>query len=253
MQATLNNPKEFTKLVQVIGLFDSSFNVKCTKQGWSIFCLSSSHSEIVTIELPLAYFASYTYTSATEAIRLGLNVNMISSVLKSAQATDQLHVCAKDNSDNLSLVIEGAEQQLTYEIKLIDIQKDELTIPDLDTNIVFSLKSAMLKSFKSNICDYTGESLSFEPTSESLVLKSNSAHGSVTSTICPGDRMSFVSFNDPQPVTLGAKSITIASKIAEIAPNCTIAWTNDTPVKVHTELGGGLGNICMWFAPLIAD
>lgn len=252
MQATFENSKEFNKLVGVVSAFDSSFLLKGTKAGLRIFCLDASHTSIIEILLPKEYFKTYEYTSKKDQIELGIVVPVFMDIIKGTSKTAVVHLIAQDDKDYLKVQIDEEDSQMVYDMKLMTIEENELQIPEMDFNIRMHLKGSLLKSWKNQICDRTGEQVSFIVHKDKLELESQGSSLSVKSTVCNGENMSVTLFNEPTNLILSPKSIIVASRICDVANEVDFGWTNGAPANFSCSIGTG-GKMKMWFAPSIND
>jgi len=252
MQATFENNKEFTKLIGVISAFDTSFILKCSKSGIRIFCLDGSKTSVIEVILPVRYFKQYSFNCQVDNLDLGINVPVFIDTIKGIKKTDTFHLIAQENGRHVKVQVDGEESQMVYDVVLMSIEEQAMEIPPMEYNIRMTLKSSMLKNWKSQICDHTGESLVFNVEKEKLQLTSNGTNVSVKSTLCHGDSMCVTIYNDPSQLTLSQKSITMASKICDVASEIEYGWTNGAPANFSCVIGDG-GKVVMWFAPQMVD
>tara|TARA_B100000674_G_C37971206_1_gene977067 strand:+ start:99 stop:926 length:828 start_codon:yes stop_codon:yes gene_type:complete len=253
MQATFEDHKQFSKLIGVISAFENSFILKCSKQGIRIFCLDNSKTSVIEVTLPNEYFKQYSFTAKkTDTIDLGINVPVFMDTLKGMKKTDTLHLISEEGKDLLKVQADGEESQMVYDIKLMTIEENAMEIPDMAYNIRMTLKASVLKMWKSQICDHTGESLQFNVEKDKLLLTSAGTNVSVKSTLCHGESMCITNYDDPSELTLSQRSITTAARICDIASEMQYGWTNAAPANFTCVLGNG-GRVSMWFAPTMAD
>lgn len=255
MEAIISNGKEFTSLVGVVSLFDTSFNVKCTAEGLKVFCLASTKTSIAEFHLPPSYFESYKYTAQCPYMELGVNTTVLMQILKGTTAKDrmQLKVTAQSDPDTLMVSIQRESRHLSYTIKLMSISEDDaLEIPQLEKSVLIKLKADVLKAFKKEIVDYTGSGLTIAPTCNSLNISSTGNNGTVQMCLSEGDQMDLILFNSPNDMVLSAQCITIASKLSELSNEVMLSWTNGTPAHFEIAVGED-GCLDIWFAPLLSD
>lgn len=252
MQATFKNSKEFTKLIGIISVFDTSFILKCSKDGMRIFCLDGGKTQIIEAIMPVSYFTNYEFTCKRDTIELGINVAVFIDIIKGIHKNDVFHLIAKEDADKLHIQIDGEETQMVYDMKLMSVEVDDMEIPPMDQNIKMTIKDSVLKGWKTQICDRTGESIVFKVKKDQLEISSHGSNLSVNSTLCHGDRMCITIYDGPKDMTLSHKSIITAYRICDVASEIEYGWTNDAPAKFSCEFGSG-GKIIMWFAPQMVD
>lgn len=252
MEATLRNPKEFTKILSLVSSFDVNFNMKCTKAGIDIFCMDRSKSSIVSVDMPSDWFSMYNFTCKTDCLIIGMNVTAVLAALKSLQKNDMLNISCKENTDKISVTLSGAERQLEYDVKMIHVDEEELSIPEVKYNLKVSMTPKLIKNWKSNITDHTGNHITFTPLPDTMQLKSDGDDASVTSTMCQSETFKYITFNEPQSMGLSPNSIAMACKIADLTDSVEFGWMNQTPINVKALLDNK-AEISMWFAPVIKD
>lgn len=252
MEATIEDNKTFTKLISTIAAFDTSFILKCSKDGMRIFCMDPSKSSIIQVDLPPNYFSTYMFTCKTDNMDLGINVPVFMDTLKGIKKTDTLRLKSDEGKDLIHVQVDGEESQMVYDLKLMTIHEEALDIPEMEYNLKMRLNSAMLKTWKTNICDHTGESLAFHVEKDKLMLSSAGTNVCVKSTVCQGESMSIRRFDKPCDLSLSKRSITTASRICDIASTIEYGWTNNAPANFSCTVGND-GKVSMWFAPEMVD
>lgn len=252
MEATLRNPKEFTKILSLVSSFDVNFNMKCTKAGINIFCMDRSKSSIVSVVMPSDWFTMYNFACKTDCLIVGMNVTAVLAALKSLQKNDMLNISCKENADKISVTLSGADRQLEYDVKMIHVDEEELSIPEVEYNLKVSMTPKLIKNWKSNITDHTGNHITFTPLPDTMQLKSDGDDASVTSTMCQSETFKYITFNEPQSMGLSPNSIAMACKIADLTESVEFGWMNQTPINVKALLDNK-AEISMWFAPVMND
>ena len=139
MQATFKNSKEFTKLIGIISVFDTSFVLKCSKDGMRIFCLDGGKTQIIEAIMPVSYFTNYEFNCKRDTIELGINVAVFIDIIKGIHKNDVFHLIAKEDTDKLHIQIDGEETQMVYDMTLMTVEVDDMEIPPMDQNIKMTI------------------------------------------------------------------------------------------------------------------
>jgi len=141
--------------------------------------MDNSHVALISVELMAPGFKKY---RCDRPMPLGVNLNSLSKVLKCAKDDDQVTLKAGDNNDVLNLLYESpsTDRIAEYEMKLMDIDVDQLGIPDTayDASIVMSsAEFARIVRDLSNL----GESVKIEVSKEGIRFSSegDTANGNV--------------------------------------------------------------------------
>jgi len=103
----------------------------CNDSGISLQAMDTSHVALVAMTLRSDGFDPYRCDRNTT---LGINLGTLSKVLKSAQNEDVLTIRTGSKPDVLNLTYESAKSDRVgeYEVKLMDIDSEHLSVPDTD-------------------------------------------------------------------------------------------------------------------------
>lgn len=249
MEAVIASPKEFSKIMALVAAFDSTFNMKCTKDGIKIFCMDACKTSIIQLNMACAFFTSYNYIGKeTDQLELGINVEVLIKTLKGAKKNDILTLNHKEGSDWISVAFTGTEREIKYEIKLINIDEEVLNVPQVKYNLLIELSSKHIKSWKSDITDLTGEHIDFKPTPDNIQLTSQGDGTTITASLVQSDSLVYQVFDKPCQMGLKPKPLSVAGKIADICETVQFGWMNGAPINVKADIDDAC-TISMWFAP----
>eukprot|EP00924_Labyrinthula_sp_SR-Ha-C_P014913 maker-scaffold_9-snap-gene-2.62-mRNA-1 protein AED:0.01 eAED:0.01 QI:237/1/1/1/1/1/2/76/373 len=130
LEAKFGRVSLFKKLVDALKELVNDVNFEFSDEGLSLQAMDASHVSLCKLLLDRDYFESF--RCDITAI-LGLNLTNLSKVLKCARDDDTLTLKHKeDDSDRLTLIVENEKQNkfMDFEMKLLEINKDNLGIPD---------------------------------------------------------------------------------------------------------------------------
>jgi proliferating cell nuclear antigen len=114
-------------------------NVYFTPQGIKVISLDTAHVTLINMFLPAENFEEY---SCDTEIIAGINLSNMYKLLKSVTNNDSLRMKIDDN-DILEIEIENTVKHSTtkFRLKLLDINEDDLSVPDIDMDLVTTLPS----------------------------------------------------------------------------------------------------------------
>lgn len=114
-------------------------NVYFTAQGIKVISLDTAHVTLINMFLPAENFEEY---SCDTEIIAGINLSNMYKLLKSVTNNDSLRMKIDDN-DILEIEIENTVKHSTtkFRLKLLDINEDDLSVPDIDMDLVTTLPS----------------------------------------------------------------------------------------------------------------
>lgn len=114
-------------------------NVYFTAQGIKVVSLDTAHVTLINMFLPAENFEEY---SCETDIIAGINLSNMYKLLKSVTNNDSLRMKIDDH-DILEIEIENTVKHSVtkFRLKLLDINEDDLSVPDIDMDIVTTLPS----------------------------------------------------------------------------------------------------------------
>jgi proliferating cell nuclear antigen len=141
--------------------------------------MDNSHVALVAVKLEATGFLKY---RCDRPMPLGVNLNSLAKVLKCAKDDDQVTLKATDNHDVLNLLYESptTDRIAEYEMKLMDIDADQLGIPDTEYDVTVTMSSSEFARIVRDL-NNLGESVRIEVTKEGIRFTSegDAANGSV--------------------------------------------------------------------------
>ena len=114
-------------------------NVYFTAQVIKVISLDTAHVTLINMFLPAENFEEY---SCDTEIIAGINLSNMYKLLKSVTNNDSLRMKIDDH-DILEIEIENTVKHSTtkFRLKLLDINEDDLSVPDIDMDLVTTLPS----------------------------------------------------------------------------------------------------------------
>lgn len=114
-------------------------NIYFTPQGVKIITLDTAHVTLVHMFLPAENFEEY---SCEEDIIAGVNLSNMYKLLKTVTNNDSLKMMISGH-DVLEIEIENAVKHSStkFRLKLLDINEDDLIVPDIEMDVVTTLPS----------------------------------------------------------------------------------------------------------------
>eukprot|EP00968_Pinguiococcus_pyrenoidosus_P008845 scaffold655_cov225-Pinguiococcus_pyrenoidosus.AAC.18 len=129
------------KVVSAINELVTDANLECSPSGLSLQAMDSSHVSLVALLLRSEGFDLF---RCDRSVQLGLNMANLGKILRCAGNDDVITIRAAENSDNLSLMFESAKEDRIsdFELKLMDIDSEQLGIPDTQYSCTVQMPSA---------------------------------------------------------------------------------------------------------------
>jgi proliferating cell nuclear antigen len=179
LEATLAQASVLKRLLDAIKELVTDANFECNDEGLNLQAMDNSHVALVAVKLETDGFTKF---RCDRPMPLGVNLNSLTKVMKCAKDDDIVTLRADDNGDVLYMKYEAAasDRMAEYEMKLMDIDQDQLTIPETE----YDAKVRLSSSEFARICrdlSQLGESVRIEVSKEGVRFTSEgeAANGNV--------------------------------------------------------------------------
>jgi proliferating cell nuclear antigen len=129
----------FKGVFEVLKDIINDVNVYFTETGIRILTIDTAHVTLVHMNLAAENFEEY---NCQQTIIAGMNMSNMFKLLKSVSSQDTLTVDI-EGRDYMSIKIENSVKKsfTSFKLKLLDINEDELEVPDIEMDVVTTLPS----------------------------------------------------------------------------------------------------------------
>jgi len=140
-ECTLSSGELFKKIVSALSDLVEQGNFQVDANMISFQGMDSSHVSLVSMQLTESGFENYRCDS--NAV-LGIQFAALNKILKCMTSKDSLSIQAQDDGDVINFIFESADQKRysNFELKLNDIDAEQLGIPDTDYATTVKMPSA---------------------------------------------------------------------------------------------------------------
>jgi len=140
-ECTLSSGELFKKIVSALSDLVEQGNFQVDSNMISFQGMDSSHVSLVSLQLTEGGFENYRCDS--NAV-LGIQFAALNKILKCMTSKDSLSIQAQDDGDLINFIFESQDQKRysNFELKLNDIDAEQLGIPDTDYGTTVKMPSA---------------------------------------------------------------------------------------------------------------
>jgi len=140
-ECTLSSGELFKKIVSALSDLVEQGNFQVDSNMISFQGMDSSHVSLVSMQLTESGFANY--RCDTNQV-LGIQFAALNKILKCMTSKDSLSIQAQDDGDLINFIFESEDQKRlsNFELKLNDIDAEQLGIPDTDYGTTVKMPSA---------------------------------------------------------------------------------------------------------------
>ena len=235
IHVVLNSADLFMRVFTALDELCDSANIIFGEDGISISSMDSSHVCLVSVKFAKEYFHEYTISSTTV---VGIKVSNLVRVLKCVEES-VLFECSDDEFFVMT-------QNDKYNLKTMDIDSEEMDVPDMDVEVEIVADSSVLQKYIKNISLF-GDTVEFKTVDDEIIMKTSGDIGTVELRV-------------DQPVTIhGQLSASFASrylvtfmKAANISKKICVKLHSELPVMFGYEFAEN-SFIKFFLAPKITD
>eukprot|EP00127_Corallochytrium_limacisporum_P005300 Clim_evm31s202 gene=Clim_evmTU31s202 len=233
-------------------------NFDCNPGGISLQAMDSSHVSLVSLLLRNDAFESY---RCERPVNLGLNLTVLGKVLKCATNEDAITLSTQDDSpDAVKFCFESNDQERTseYDIKLMDIDAEQLGIPEQQFDATVKMPSVEfqricrdLGTMSENVTiTVTKEGVKFSAQGENSTGAVKLRQGGATDKK-PEEQIS-IELQQAVSLTFAIKYLSNFTKATTLTPQVCLHMASDTPLVVEYRMAE-IGYIKYYLAPKIED
>ena len=173
-------------LIAALSIVNSELVIECNSKGIKSQCMDSNHVGLVMFTIPKKSFKKYTCES-TE--RLGLNLDALSKILACGDSKDDCILStSKKDPDVVNVTFFNNLRTIDYDLKLLDLSHQDLSIPSRDEDIVVTFPSSQWKNIISDISKL-GDDVIIKATQTQVHFKFTSDAGSGTLAVEYSDEL----------------------------------------------------------------
>jgi len=139
-EAKIDQGNVLKKILDAMKDLVNDANFECSANGIQLQAMDSSHVALVYLELKSDGFEHY---RCDRNQSLGISLKNMSQILKCAGNDDQITMKADDNGDAVTFLCESKDQERisAFELKLMDIDSENLGIPNTAYTVVVKMPS----------------------------------------------------------------------------------------------------------------
>jgi len=255
-EARLAQGRVFKQLIEALKDLVQDANVDCNEDGLSIQAMDSSHVSLVAVELRSGGFDHY---RCDRTISLGFNSANMSKILKCAGNDDVITLKAEDTADSLMLMFESPSQDriADFELKLMDIDSEQLGIPDTDYKCTIKMPSSEFQRIIRDL-QVLGDTCVISCTKEGVRFSVSGDLGTgnvlVRSNTTPEkeEDQVLIDMEEPVELTFALRYLNFFTKATSLGPSVIISMSPDVPVVVEYPIEES-GHIKYYLAPKIDE
>ncbi|XP_039255584.1 proliferating cell nuclear antigen [Styela clava] len=229
----------------------------CTSSGISLQAMDSSHVSLVQLTLRADGFENF---RCDRNLAMGINMTSMAKIMKCAGNDDIITLRAEDNADMLELIFESSkgDKYSQYEMKLMDLDCEQLGIPEQDYSCCVTLPSQEFGRICRDLSQI-GECVVITCTKDGVQFsaKGDLGAGKIklkqnTGSDIKEEEQVTVEISEPVQLTFAIKYLNLFAKASPLSPSVCLSMSNNVPLVVEYKVAD-MGHIKYFLAPKIED
>jgi proliferating cell nuclear antigen len=233
LEARLAQGNVLKKVIDSLRDLVNEANFEFTPSGITLQSMDSAHVILVSLLLRADGFDNY---RCDRTIPVGINMASLSKIIRAAANDDAITLRADDNGETLNLVFEApnAGRVSDYELKLMDLDVEQVALPDMSYDVTVRMPSEELQRVCRDL-SAVGESVTINATKESDKKEGVS-----------------ISMRQPADVSFSLKFLTQFTKATPLSETVRLEFSNECPMLIEYPIGD-MGYIRFYLAPKVDD
>lgn len=226
----------FLKVFTTVGDLCEDVNIVFGDDGVSISSMDSSHVCLIAVRFASDYFQDYS-VKATTAV--GIKVSNLVRVLKCMEGHSVMFECNDDEFIVMS-------QHDRYVMKTIDLDTEEMDIPEMDMDVKITADSSALQKNIKNIASF-GDTVEFRTSSGELSMKTTGDIGTAELRV---DQP--VEIHGELSASFASRYLVTFTKAANISKQVLVKISNGYPIVFEYAFAQN-SFVKFFLAPKIVD
>ncbi|CAG8704071.1 15076_t:CDS:2 [Dentiscutata erythropus] len=245
-EARLTQGALLKRLLDSVKELVTDANFDCSETGISLQAMDNSHVALVSLMLRAEGFNPY---RCDRGFSLGVNLNSLNKIMKCAGNDDVITLKADDSSaDSLSL--------FEYELKLMDIDQEHLSIPETDYDATIIMPSSEFQRICRDLM-VVSESVTIDVSKGEIKFTAEGELGTgnvklkPTSTIDKPEESITIELGQTVSLQFSLKYLSNFTRGTPLSEQVMLCLSDNMPLLVEYKMD--IGYIRYYLAPKVGD
>ena len=251
--SNLVKAETFAAIFQNMKLFADNINLVFADDKMFVQAIDSGHVSILELNIPAAWFDSYEQTNVT----IGVNSVIFFKILSTRDKCQSIEIQCDGDGDKLLIKFVSDNKTVfdkTFEMPLIDLDAEMMSVPDMEYQAEFSLPSTNFYNLVNQLKMF-GESMDIECSEDKIILFSNSQDcGKMSAEISIDDLTSFAIEEGEQiKMSFSLMHLYYIAQVHKLAKEVEMSFKRGYPVQIVYNLGDSDTTLRFYLAPKISE
>jgi len=229
---------------------------ECTASGIQMQAMDNSHVSLVSMLLRSDGFDKF---RCDRNLSMGINLASMVKIMKCAASEDIMTMKAQDSGDTVTFEFESPNQEKVsdYEMKLMNLDQEQLGIPETDYSCVITIPSGEFAKICRDLNQF-GEAVVISCTKTGVKFSSVGDIGSANVKLVPTSNAEKpekdvkIEMQKPCTLNFACKYLLSFTKATPMTPQVQLSMSSDVPLVVEYKIAD-FGYIRYYLAPKIDD
>eukprot|EP01090_Pellita_catalonica_P009116 TRINITY_DN20180_c0_g1_i1.p1 TRINITY_DN20180_c0_g1~~TRINITY_DN20180_c0_g1_i1.p1 ORF type:complete len:258 (-),score=53.84 TRINITY_DN20180_c0_g1_i1:45-818(-) len=254
-EARVEKASVLKKIIESVKDLVTDANFDCSGTSVSLQAMDSSHVSLVSLMMEADGFESH---RCDKRMQLGIKIDSMAKILKCAGNDDVVTLKAEENGNVMSFTFENGTKVSEFELKLLQIDAEVLTIPETSYSAVITMSSAEFQ----RICrDLTtiGDAVTISATKAGVTFSAKGDLGKGNISLKQSDSMdtgddakTTIALEEPVELTFALRYLNFFTKATNLSSTVSLSLAKDVPLVVEYPIEN-LGYVRYYLAPKIEE
>lgn len=252
MKLLLENGAVFKKTIAVVSELMESACFKFTSEGIEFSGMDSSHVSMTTVIMHNSLFKEYDLPEGN--VSAGMGLRSLNNILKLVGDKDQLQISydtSKDNAINVQFANVQKKRNYDFDLKLMDIDNDELEVPKLAFTHGLDMVSVDFAQVI-NDCVVFGDTVKLAVGGDKMV---TSVDGELANSFMSLDGQAVLpNEGDPVTMNLALRYLQFFAKGKDVCKTVSLRLLDGLPICISYKIGDNdKSALTFYLAPKMED
>lgn len=231
-------------------------NFDCSSTGFSLQAMDSSHVSLVALMLRSDGFEHF---RCDRTLSMGMNLGNMAKMLKCAGNDDIITMKAEDSGDTVTFMFESPSQERIsdFELKLMDIDSEQLGIPDTDYSATIKMPAGEFQRICRDLSSI-GDTVVVSVTKDGVKFSTTGDIGKANITVRQNtavdkqEDQTVIDLQEPVTLTFALRYLNSFAKATPLSPFVILSMSKELPIVVEYRIAD-MGHVKFYLAPKIED
>lgn len=261
LEAKIAHGNVLKKIIESIKDLVQEANFDFSPSGISLQSMDNAHVTLVMLLMRADGFENY---RCDRSIPVGINVSSLAKVIKSAGNEDAITIRCSDDGETISFMFESptAGRVCEYELKLMDLDVQQLGVPQTDYDVQVRMSSAELARICRDLLNIN-DTVTISAAKDTIRFTAKGELGTGSVLLSPSAAVdsdttgTTIILKTATTMDLSLKFLSAFTKASPLSETVNIGLSEGIPALVEYPIGDagltGLGYLRFYLAPKMDD